>query len=49
MIDHRRHCAPKAQIEAHLDCQENEGEHDHGRNEAKTIMKQISEFEGKVQ
>jgi hypothetical protein len=43
MIDHRRHCAPKAQIQAHLDGHENDGEHDpdHGGNEAKPIMKQI--------
>ena len=28
MIDHRRHHATKAQIEAHLDGYQNDGEHD---------------------
>jgi hypothetical protein len=41
MIDHRRHCAPETQIKAHLDGYQNDGEHDpdHGRNEAKAIIK----------
>ena len=44
MIDHRRHHATEAQIEAHLDGDQNDGEDDpdDGRNEAKPIMKQIS-------
>ena len=35
MVDHRRHHAPEAEIEAHLDGDQNDGKHDpdHGRNE----------------
>ena len=51
MIDHRRHCAPKSEIQTHLDGNQNDGEHDpdHRRDEAKSIMKQIAECEGEDQ
>ena len=51
MIDHRRHHASKTQIQAHLDGDQNDREHDpdHGRNEAKPVMKQISECKGEDQ
>ena len=51
MVDHRRHHAPKAEIEAHLDGYQNDGKHDpdHGCNETQPVMKQISECEGENQ
>src|ERR1051325_3053075 len=51
MVDHRRHHAPKAQIEAHLDGYQNDGKHDpdHSCNQTQPVMKQIPECEGENQ